>query len=283
MARVPLLERAYGQDRLARIHRFVGFTSFNLMLTHIVLITWGYAAGSLGPLPRRAVDPDLDLPRDAAGRRRHRVPGPGGRHQHPRRAPPDPLRVLAPAPSLRLLGRRPRAAAPALDRPRVPVLPRPHRVLVDGVGALGRHRRLLAGAAAGVAQRPPPAPGDLGGAGGSRGRVGLHGRTAPGPAAGRGGPVLPLAVPRPPGLDPGEPVLALGGARRPQPADQRPGRRRRQPRRPRADARHPGAPRGTLRPPRRARPNPPPARVHRRRRRHRAVARAGRGHAVRAR
>lgn len=47
MARVPLLERAYGQDRLARIHRFVGFTSFNLMLTHIVLITWGYAAGSL--------------------------------------------------------------------------------------------------------------------------------------------------------------------------------------------------------------------------------------------
>jgi len=51
MARVPLLEAAYGQDRLARIHRLVGFTSFNLMLGHIVLITWGYAAGELSQTP----------------------------------------------------------------------------------------------------------------------------------------------------------------------------------------------------------------------------------------
>ena len=29
------------------MHRTVGFTSFNLMLAHVVLITWGYAAGSL--------------------------------------------------------------------------------------------------------------------------------------------------------------------------------------------------------------------------------------------
>jgi predicted ferric reductase len=43
MARVPWVERTYGQDRLARWHRLVGFTSFNLMLTHIVLITIGYA------------------------------------------------------------------------------------------------------------------------------------------------------------------------------------------------------------------------------------------------
>ncbi|WP_082599956.1 ferric reductase-like transmembrane domain-containing protein [Nocardioides sp. Soil777] len=47
MARVPVLERAFGQDRLAHVHRTVGFTSFNLMLAHVVLITWGYAAGSL--------------------------------------------------------------------------------------------------------------------------------------------------------------------------------------------------------------------------------------------
>ena len=32
MARVPVLERAFGQDRLARTHRLVGFTSVNLML-----------------------------------------------------------------------------------------------------------------------------------------------------------------------------------------------------------------------------------------------------------
>jgi predicted ferric reductase len=51
MSRVPWLERAYGQDRLARIHRIVGFTSFNLMLAHLVAITWGYAAGQVSRTP----------------------------------------------------------------------------------------------------------------------------------------------------------------------------------------------------------------------------------------
>ncbi|MBU2669107.1 ferredoxin reductase family protein [Actinoplanes bogorensis] len=44
MARIPLVERAFGQDRLARWHRVTGFTSFWLLLTHIVLITLGYAS-----------------------------------------------------------------------------------------------------------------------------------------------------------------------------------------------------------------------------------------------
>src|SRR4051794_28546359 len=44
MARIPMVERSYGQDELARRHRLVGFTSFNLMVAHIVLITLGYAA-----------------------------------------------------------------------------------------------------------------------------------------------------------------------------------------------------------------------------------------------
>jgi ferredoxin-NADP reductase/DMSO/TMAO reductase YedYZ heme-binding membrane subunit len=51
MARIPLLEHAFGQDRLAAIHRLVGLTSFNLMVGHVVLITWGYAAGQLGATP----------------------------------------------------------------------------------------------------------------------------------------------------------------------------------------------------------------------------------------
>lgn len=51
MARLPVLEAAYGQDRLARIHRIVGFTSFDLVVAHIVLITWGYAAGELRRTP----------------------------------------------------------------------------------------------------------------------------------------------------------------------------------------------------------------------------------------
>jgi predicted ferric reductase len=44
LARIPILERAFGQDRLARWHRWTGFTSFWLMVAHIVLITLGYAA-----------------------------------------------------------------------------------------------------------------------------------------------------------------------------------------------------------------------------------------------
>ncbi len=44
MARIPWVERSYGQDELARRHRLVGFTSFTLMIVHIALISLGYAA-----------------------------------------------------------------------------------------------------------------------------------------------------------------------------------------------------------------------------------------------
>jgi predicted ferric reductase len=46
MARIPLVERAFGQDRLARWHRWTGFTAFWLMIAHVVLITLGYAAAA---------------------------------------------------------------------------------------------------------------------------------------------------------------------------------------------------------------------------------------------
>lgn len=62
MARVPLLEAAYGQDRLARIHRLTGFTSFNLMLAHVVTIIWGYAAGELSKTPATLWDLTVDYP-----------------------------------------------------------------------------------------------------------------------------------------------------------------------------------------------------------------------------
>jgi predicted ferric reductase len=45
MSRLPPLEHAYGRDRLARMHRVIGFLSFSLLITHIVLIIGGYAAG----------------------------------------------------------------------------------------------------------------------------------------------------------------------------------------------------------------------------------------------
>lgn len=44
MARIPMVERTYGQDELARRHRLVGFSSFNLMVAHLVAIVVGYAS-----------------------------------------------------------------------------------------------------------------------------------------------------------------------------------------------------------------------------------------------
>jgi predicted ferric reductase len=45
MSRLPPLEHAFGRDRLARIHRVIGFASFDLMVTHILTIIAGYASG----------------------------------------------------------------------------------------------------------------------------------------------------------------------------------------------------------------------------------------------
>jgi ferredoxin-NADP reductase/DMSO/TMAO reductase YedYZ heme-binding membrane subunit len=56
MARVPWIERAYGQDRLARVHRLAGFTSLNLLLVHTALVTIGYAGSGRVPLLREAWD-----------------------------------------------------------------------------------------------------------------------------------------------------------------------------------------------------------------------------------
>ncbi|MFD1530808.1 ferredoxin reductase family protein [Pseudonocardia aurantiaca] len=44
ISRIPWVERSFGQDELVRRHRLVGFTSFSLMVGHIVLITLAYAA-----------------------------------------------------------------------------------------------------------------------------------------------------------------------------------------------------------------------------------------------
>ena len=62
MARVPVLEHAFGQDRLARVHRLVGFWSFTLMVAHIGLVTWGYAAGELSATPGELWDLTVTYP-----------------------------------------------------------------------------------------------------------------------------------------------------------------------------------------------------------------------------
>ena len=51
MSRLPPLEHAFGRDRLARIHRVVGFLSFDLMLVHIATVVAGYAGARWSTVP----------------------------------------------------------------------------------------------------------------------------------------------------------------------------------------------------------------------------------------
>lgn len=51
MSRLPPLENSFGRDHLVRIHRVVGFASFDLMLLHIATILLGYASGRWSALP----------------------------------------------------------------------------------------------------------------------------------------------------------------------------------------------------------------------------------------
>ena len=147
MSRLPPLEHAFGRDRLARIHRVVGFLSFDLMLVHIGFIIAGYASGRWSAVPATTWDlftnyggvllsvagmvclvmvvvTSSSRPADAA------------------------VRVVAPDPPVRLPRRRPRSAPPAVDRPGVPPLTGGDRLLVDAVGGGGR-------SGAGLADRTP--------------------------------------------------------------------------------------------------------------------------------
>jgi predicted ferric reductase len=56
MSRLPPLEHAFGRDRLARIHRVVGFLSFDLMCVHVLTIIGGYAGASWRQAPATTWD-----------------------------------------------------------------------------------------------------------------------------------------------------------------------------------------------------------------------------------
>lgn len=62
MARIPLVERVYGQDELARRHRLVGFWSVNLMAAHIAVVTLGYAVQARTNVLAEAWDLVVDYP-----------------------------------------------------------------------------------------------------------------------------------------------------------------------------------------------------------------------------
>ncbi len=62
IARVPLVERAFGQDQLVRMHRSVGTGSFVLMVTHLILIVIGYAEAAPARLWSTFLDMTLSMP-----------------------------------------------------------------------------------------------------------------------------------------------------------------------------------------------------------------------------
>ena len=284
MARVPVLERAWGQDRLAVLHRLVGFTSFNLMVAHIGLITWGYAAGRLQDTPGTLWNLTWDYPGMLLGVAGSLCLVMVVVDQHPRGAQAAALRVVAPDPPLRLPRRRPRAAAPAVDRPGVPGARPPRRSSGGACGSPPPARSLMWRVGLPLARRcattcaSPPSC--------RRARTPSRSTSPDGASTGsrRAGRAVPLlALPRPPRLDPRPPLLALGGPRRAAPADHRQGARRRQPLAALAHARHARRGRGAVRPADRAAAHPAQGAPHRRRRRHHAAARARRGAGLRAR
>jgi predicted ferric reductase len=62
MARVPWVESTWGQDTLVRWHRLIGFTSFNLLVAHIVLVIWGYSQSDGSGLVAETVDLVVSYP-----------------------------------------------------------------------------------------------------------------------------------------------------------------------------------------------------------------------------
>jgi len=62
MARVPLLERRIGSDRVARWHAMAGRYTVCLLVAHIVLILFGYAAQDRSSVVHEAVTVVLDYP-----------------------------------------------------------------------------------------------------------------------------------------------------------------------------------------------------------------------------
>lgn len=66
MARVPWVERSFGQDAVTRWHRWTGFASFHLMLLHVVAALAVHAARTHAAWPRATWDAVTTMPGMAA-------------------------------------------------------------------------------------------------------------------------------------------------------------------------------------------------------------------------
>ena len=162
MGRSPWLDEAFGMDRLAVAHRWLGFATVWLIGAHGVLTTTGYAMGDGAGRRRRARDAPDDVPVRPVGDGRVRAVRPGRRQLRPGRPAPALVRDLVRPPPLRLPRHRPRVPAPAVRRRGLHARPARRDVLDRPVR---RHRRAGADlprrAAAGhVRASPAPRLGD---------------------------------------------------------------------------------------------------------------------------
>ena len=258
MARIPVLERASDRTGSRVCTGWSASPRFNLMLAHIVLITWGYAAGRPARDARRRSGSSPSTTPACCSRWRARV-----------------CLVMVVVTSVRAARRRLRYESWHLL----------HLYAYLGVGLALPHqlwtgRTFLASPAARVfwwtavggggcrdprlAARPAGVPDPARTISGSprsctRPTVWSRSTSPAGDLTGlavEAGPVLHLAVPGRSRLDAGAPLLAVRGTRRAQPADHRQGPRRRQPRRRAAAPRHPGPGRGPVRTAQRAGADP---------------------------
>jgi predicted ferric reductase len=196
MARIPWVERSYGQDALARRHRLAGFTSFVLLCLHIVLISLGYAAADRTGLVAEVWDLVTTYPGmllATAG---------------------TVALVLVVATSVRAARRRLRYES--------------WHLLHLYAYLRGRRGAGLPGGAAADAQPAAPARGGSCGAGRERGRLRPPARPPARDVARAGRAVLRVAVPARPRLDARQAVLPVRRPGRPPPSDHRsrPGPRR---------------------------------------------------------
>ena len=268
MARIPLVERAFGQDRLAAVHRWVGFASFNLMLAHIALITWGYAAGDADRGPRRRSGTSPSATPACCSRWPARCAWSWS--SSPASGPPaagcatSRGTCCTSTPTSASGWRCRTSCGPARSSSSSPAA---HRLLVDAVGR--RPQRPCSSAGSGcrcartLRHRLRVTVGRPRGAGR---RLGLPDRAATWTGCRhRAGQFLIWRFLDRPGLDARASLLAVRRARRPQPADHRQGARRRQRAAAQPAPRHPGAGRGPARPAHRPGPHPPRGRPDRRR------------------
>jgi hypothetical protein len=185
------------------VHRLVGFTSFNLMVVHIVLTTIGYSAGTDLGVIATFVDQVLH----------------------------SPGMLLALAGTIALVMVVVTSVKKARSKLRYESWHLLHLYAYLGAGLALPHQ-LWTGqdfkanvaatvfwwglyAFALVAVLAPSPPGRLGGRGRVADRdVGRDDRASPRPPAGPRRPVLPVALPRRSGMDARQPLLPLGRARR---------------------------------------------------------------------